>query len=54
MSDIVRQALYELRSFGNIIHGPEFWVALPLLMLAALISAVMGYVIFDHWEDDDS
>ena len=53
MTDIIRQALAELRSIGNVIHGPEIWLALPVLFGACLISAVVGYFVFDHWEDDD-
>ena len=30
MTDIIRQALAELRSIGNIIHGPEVWIAITI------------------------
>lgn len=50
MYDTIRQAIAELRSIGNIIHGPEIWLAFPWL---CLISAVVGFIVFDKWEDDD-
>ena len=50
MTDIIKQALEELRSAYNLIHGPEVWLAFPWL---CLISAVVGFIVFDKWEDDD-
>ena len=50
MSEIIKQTLAELRSIGNVIHGPEVWLAFPLILLA---NFVIGFLIFGNWEDDD-
>lgn len=53
MAEIIRQALAELRSAYNILHGPEFWLVLPALFWAAFISAVIGFWVFSRWGGDD-
>ena len=53
MIDFVRQVIAELRSVYNISHGPEIWLVLPLLLIAALISGLVGFLTFFFWEDDD-
>lgn len=51
MSDLIAQIMAELRSVGNIIHGPEIWLAFPFVMFAGLISALIGYFVFSHWDE---
>lgn len=53
MAEIIRQALAELRSAYNILHGPEAWLVLPVMFWAAFISAVVGFCVFSKWKDDD-
>ena len=52
MSEFIRQVISELR-IGNLLHGPEVWLVLPLLLIAALISGLVGFLTFFFWEDDD-
>lgn len=50
MRDFVAQAIAELQSIRNIIHGPEIWLVFPL---ACLVAGVVGFFVFYKWEDDD-
>jgi len=50
MTDIIKQALAELKSIGNILHGPEIWLAFPLFCLAGF---AIGFLIFYHWGDNN-